>query len=118
MSDVTTRRYSPEQIRRRRSTALRLGVALVVVVGLLFVVVFPVRAWIDQRQSLDRSERQLEVLENEQQRLAKEARRLQDPLEVERIARERYRMTRPGEQAWSVVPTPPSTSTTTLPTAP
>lgn len=117
MSEPRVPRYSTEQVRRRRTTTMRFGVALVVVVGLLFVVVFPVRAWMDQRAAVDRSERQLEVLEQEQQRLTQDTRRLRDPREIERIARERYGMTRPGEQAWSVVP-PSTTTTTTLPVAP
>ena len=67
---VTRRRHSAEQVRRRRNVAVRAGVGLVVVVGLLFVVVFPVRTWIDQRAAVERSVRQLEVLEAERQRLA------------------------------------------------
>ncbi len=115
---VTTpaRRYTPDQVRRRRTVALRASVAVFVVVGLLFVVVFPVRAWMDQRASLDRSRHQLEVLQREQARLANEAKRLTDPQEIERLARARYGMVRHGEQAYSVVPAPPTS--TTLPSAP
>ena len=40
-------------------------------------------------------------------------------MEVERIARSRYAMVRPGEQAWAAVPdASATTTTTTLPTAP
>jgi cell division protein FtsB len=115
---VTTpaRRFTPDQVRRRRTMTLRASVAVFVVVGLLFVVVFPVRAWMDQRAALDRSQHQLEVLQREQRRLTDEAKRLADPQEIERLARARYGMVRHGEQAYSVVATP--TSTTTPPGAP
>ena len=110
-------RYSADQIRRRRAIALRASVALVVVIGLLFVVVFPVSAWLDQRQSLGQAERRLAILRRERQRLDHAAARLATNAEVERIARERYGMVRPGEQAYVAVPGAPTT-TTTLPTAP
>jgi len=109
------RRFTPEQVRRRRTIALRATVAVVVVVGLLFVVVFPVRAWMDQRAALDRSRHQLETLQREQQRLTQEAKRLADPGEIEQLARTRFGMVRHGEQAYSAVP---ATPTTTLPAAP
>ena len=110
-------RFTPEQVRRRRTVALRASVALLVAVGLLFVVVFPVRSWLDQRASLQHSERRLEVLRRERIRLDRTEQRLRANTEVERIARERYGMVRPGEQAWAAVPGSPTT-TTTLPTAP
>ena len=94
------------------------SVALLVAIGLLFVVVFPVSAWIDQRASLDQSEHRLDVLKRERMRLDREAARLTSPGEVERIARERYGMVKPGEQAYAAVPVGPTTSTTTLPLAP
>ena len=112
-------RFTPEQIRRRRAVALRASVGLVVAVGLLFVVVFPVSAWLHQRSALDRSEQRLATLQRERIRLDREARKLDSNAEVERIARSEFAMVRPGEQAWVAVPAPPSTTTTTtLPLAP
>jgi cell division protein FtsB len=109
-------RFTAEQVRRRRAIALRVSVAAIVVVGLLFVVVFPVQAWMRQRDDLRTSERRLEVIREERQRLERAAQRLDDPKEIERLARELYGMVRPGEQAWAAVPGP-STTTTTLPVA-
>lgn len=113
-------RFTADQVRRRRTVALRASVGLVVAVGLLFVVVFPVSAWLQQRASLDRSERRLEIVTRERIRLDHAAARLSSNAEVERIARSRYAMVRPGEQAWAAVPDSPTTTTTTtlLPTAP
>lgn len=110
-------RYRTEQVLRRRAVALRASVALVVAIGLLFVVVFPVSSWLDQRASLDQAEHRLGILRSERQRLDRTARRLKSDAEVERIARQRYGMVHPGEQAYVVVPGA-LTTTTTLPTAP
>ncbi len=118
MSDESTDapRFSTDQVRRRRAFALRASVTIVVVIGLLFVVVFPVSAWLDQRASLNQAEQRLEILRRERQQLDRTARRLQSDAEVERIAREKYGMVRPGEQAYVAVPGTPTT--TTLPLAP
>ena len=111
-------RFTAEQVRRRRAVALRVSVATIVVIGLLFVVVFPVQAWMRQRDDLHASEHRLEVIKTQRLQLQREAERLADPREVERIARELYGMVRPGEQAYAVVPGPTTTSTTTTPAGP
>ncbi|MBK5288474.1 MAG: septum formation initiator family protein [Acidimicrobiia bacterium] len=119
MTQGPTPRYTPEQVSRRRAIMLRTSVALVIVVGLLFVVVFPVRALLDQRGALDQSQHQLEVLRQERQRLEREAKQLQADAEVERVAREDLGMVRPGEQAYAPVPGVSTTTTSsTLPLAP
>jgi cell division protein FtsB len=111
-------RFTAEQVRRRRALALRVSVATLVVIGLLFVVVFPVQAWMRQRSDLSASQHRLTVIRAERQRLERAAHRLNDPSEIERLARELYGMVRPGEQAWATVPGPPTTTTTTAPTPP
>jgi cell division protein FtsB len=111
-------RFTAEQVKRRRALALRVSVGLVVVIGLLFVVVFPLQSWFDQRSSIDASERRLEVLQRERVKLEAEARRLRSDSTVEQIARSRYGMVKPGEQPYAVVPESGSTTSTTLPSAP
>ena len=119
MTDAPTARFTADQVRRRRAVALRGAVAAVVIVGLLFVVVFPVRSWLDQRAALTQSRHQLDVLREQRLSLEREARQLQSPAEIERLARARYGMVRPGEQAWAAVPgADPAPTTTTLPLAP
>ncbi len=95
---------------------LRVAVTLVVVVGLLFVVVFPVQAWLDQRSALEQDRVRLGQLQEARERLDTRAGQLEDPTEVERLARERFGMVRPGEQPYVAIPG--ATSTTTLPVAP
>ena len=118
--DAAARRYSTDQVRRRRAIALRASVAALVVVGLLFVVVFPVSAWLDQRSTLGQSERRLETLQRERQRLDRQTTRITTPSEVEKIARDQFGMVRRGEQAYAAVPGPTASTTTTstLPSAP
>jgi cell division protein FtsB len=110
-------RAAADEARRRRAIALRVSVVLVVVVGLLFVVVFPLQSWLDQRASIDASEQRLEVLRRERAKLEAEAKHLRSDAAVAEIARSRYGMVRPGEQPYAVVPETAST-TTTLPQAP
>ena len=111
-------RFTADQVRRRRAIALRVSVATVVVVGLLFVVVFPLQAWMRQRDDLRTSQHRLEVIHDARVRLEREAARLREPSEVERIARALYGMVRPGEQAFAAVPGPATTTTTAPATSP
>jgi cell division protein FtsB len=110
-------KFTAEQVRRRRAIALRASVATIVVIGLLFVVVFPVQSWMHQRADLRTSEHRLTVIRKERQRLERAALHLRDPREVERLARELYGMVRPGEQAYAAVPGAPTTTTTAPATA-
>ena len=73
-------------------------------IGVLFAFVFPTSALLDQRATLQASEHRLSVLKEQRERLARESKRLLSASEVERLARDRYNMVRPGEQAWAVVP--------------
>ena len=59
-----------------------------------------------QRDELHDAEHRLAVIRKEQQRLERRPRSLQRPREIERLARERFGMVRPGEQACAVVPGP------------
>ena len=92
----------------RPGAVLRLAVATLVLVGALFVFVFPTSALLDQRSQLAGAEQRLAVLRKQTARLAARSDRLSTDAEVQRIARDRYNMVRPGEQAWAVLPGPTS----------
>ena len=79
---------------------------MLVFVALLFVFVFPIRTLLAQRDDTDAVREQLQLLREQNAELEDEAERLQTDAEVERIARERYNLVRPGETPWAVVPTP------------
>jgi cell division protein FtsB len=87
-----------------------------VVIAMLFVFGFPARSLLAQRHERERALAQLDVLREQNTKLEREARRLQDNAEIERIARERYGLVRPGETPYVVVPpstAPPAAPSTT-----
>jgi cell division protein FtsB len=87
-------------------------------VAFLFVFGFPIRSLLAQRQETDAVRDRLELLREQSETLADEAARLQSDAEVERIARERYNLVRPGETPYAVVPVPETATTTTAPPVP
>jgi cell division protein FtsB len=96
-----------------RAAVLRLAIASLVLIGALFLFVFPTRALWHQRGQLKDAEQRLSVLKEQNQRLAEQSKRVLSDDEIERLARDRFGMVRPGEQAWAVVPGPETTTTTT-----
>ena len=97
---------------------LRLAVASLVLIAALFLFVFPTSAVLHQRGQLNDAEQRLSVLK---QQNAKARVGVQAGAERRRdraLARDRFNMVRPGEQAWAVVPGAATTTTTTTPPAP
>ena len=82
---------------------------MLVFVAFLFVFVFPVRTLLAQREDTNKVREKLELLREQNAQLAEEAERLQSDAEVERIARERYNLVRPGETPYAVVEEAPPT---------
>ncbi len=100
----------------RRAAWLLVG--SVVLVGILFVAVFPTRTYLTQRRDLAATERRLEVLSAQNDELAARARSLDTDAEIERLAREQYNMVRPGEEAYAILPPPPPPSPPSPPSVP
>ena len=92
-------------IRRRRLVWPLL--ASLTIVGLLFIGVYPMRTFLAQRTSLSNATRQLEVLREQNQQLDERIQSLTTDAEVEKLARERYNLVRPGEEAYAILPAPP-----------
>ena len=94
-------------------------VALVALIAVAFVALFPSRTYLAQRRDLQGAERRLAVLGAESARLAERAAALRTDAEIERLAREQYGLVRPGEEAYAVLPAPvPPPADTTVPTMP
>lgn len=89
--------------RRPRPTA---GAALlaIVVAGLLFALVVPVRTYLSQRGQVTHLQRQELVLRQQNTSLQRQVRELHDPAYLEQMARQCLGMARPGEIAFTVVP--------------
>lgn len=83
-------------------------VASVVLVGILFVAVFPSRTYLAQTRSIDLAERRVSVLSDQNDKLAARVQRLNTDAEIERLAREQYNLVRPGEEAFAILPSRPS----------
>ena len=88
---------------RRRAWLL---VASVVLVGVLFLAVFPTRTYLSQRRDLARTEQRLSVLSRQNGELSARVARLNTDAEIERLAREQYNLVRPGEEAYAILPPP------------
>jgi cell division protein FtsB len=85
-------------------------IVLVVLVGVLFVAVFPTRTWWAQRAEMTGASQQLAVLEEQNTLLEQRVSALQSDDEIERLAREQYNLVRPGEEAYALLPAPSSSS--------
>lgn len=83
----------------------RAAVLCVVVLFLLTLAVAPLRGLIDQRAQLSRLERRASVLAERNAELEAHIERLDDPIYLERVARQCLGMVRPGETVFVMVPT-------------
>jgi cell division protein FtsB len=93
-------------IRRRRLVWPLLG--SLTVVGLLFIGVYPMRTFLAQRTSLSNATKQLDVLRAQNGQLDHRIQALSTDAEIEKLARERYNLVRPGEEAYAILPAPPA----------
>ena len=85
----------------------RLVVAFVVFIAILFGAVYPTRTYLAQQRDLRAAHRTLALFQQQNGHLEAEAKRLQSDDEIERIARARFNLVKPGEEAYAVVPVPP-----------
>ncbi len=88
---------------------------LVLLIGVLFVAVFPTRTWWAQRAEMTGATEQLQVLEEQNALLEQRVDALQSDDEIERLAREQYNLVRPGEEAYALLPSAGSTPAVTIP---
>jgi cell division protein FtsB len=86
--------------------AARTLVVSVVLVGILFLFVFPTRTYLTQRKGLDSARARVTVLSKENEALAARVKKLNTDAEIERLAREQYSLVRPGEEAYAILPAP------------
>ena len=84
----------------------------VIVVGILFLAVFPTRTYVGQRGDLAKTAERVDVLKRENDRLAQRVGKLNTDEEIERLAREQYSLVRPGEEAYAILPAPKPASAT------
>ena len=88
------------------SSKARIVVASVIFIGILFGAVYPTRTYLAQRRELRAAQHKLELFRQQNGRLEAEAKRLESDEEIERIARARFNLVKPGEEAYAIVPVP------------
>jgi cell division protein FtsB len=100
----------PGELVERRPARVRRAIWPILVTGLLvaalFVFVFPTRTYLAQRAETQRTEHQLQVLQEQNEALSARVSALDTDAEIERIAREQFDLVRPGEQAFAILPAP------------
>lgn len=81
-------------------------VASVVLVGVMFVAGFPLHTYLQQRHTLATVSSQVDRLAQGNAALRQQIAKLQTSSEIEKIARQDYRMVKKGEQAYTILPSP------------
>ena len=99
------------------SSKARIVVASVIFIGILFGAVYPTRTYLAQQRDLRAAHHRLELFKQQNGRLEAEAKRLESDEEIERIARARFNLVKPGEEAYAIVPVPPKPGAAPAPAA-
>jgi cell division protein FtsB len=81
-------------------------VAVLVLGAALSLSAFPLRTWFDQRDSIAASQAELDELDAQVDALRTRISALDTADEIERLARDRYSMVRPGEEPYGILPVP------------
>jgi len=90
----------------RRARVLVPLLVSVVALAILFVGIFPTRAFLSQRAAIAAAAEQLRDLESTNAQLEERVRALGTDEEIERLAREQYSLVFPGEEAYALLPPP------------
>ena len=83
-----------------------LVVAVLAMLGVLVLGAFPVRAYFDQLRQREELAARVQAFTDENRKLVSAATQLQADETIERLARERYQLVRPGEEAYAILPDP------------
>ncbi len=81
-----------------------LVVAVLAMLGVFVLAAFPVRAYFDQLREREELAARVRSLTEENRLLVTAAAQLQSDETIERLARERYQLVRPGEEAYAILP--------------
>jgi cell division protein FtsB len=90
---------------------LHITLLVITVIVMLSMAAAPARQVWSVNSQIAREEQRLEALREENARLEARLERLEDPDYLEKLARERLGLVKPGEKSYVVVPPPPPTST-------
>jgi cell division protein FtsL len=82
----------------------KITMAVLVLVGAMYLFAYPARTYLAQKQAIGSQERTIAVLKAENSKLSAESSALRNSSEIARIAREEYGLVKPGQQAFMVLP--------------
>jgi cell division protein FtsB len=91
---------------------------LLVMFALAAAAVYPLRQYVSQADRIQRLQDKQRALQAENQRLDQQRARLRDPAYVEQLAKRDFQLVEPGEEAWLVTGTPPTTRPAPAPPPP
>ena len=91
---------------------------LLVMFALAAAAVYPLRQYVSQADRIQRLQDKQRALQAENQRLDQQRARLKDPAYVEQLAKRDFQLVEPGEEAWLVTGTPPTTRPAPAPPPP
>lgn len=104
---MTTRVRAPRREGAARPGKAGLAVALLALVGVLFLAGFPARDYVAQKRERREVAARVRSLAGENRVLADRQARLQTDEEIERLARQDYNLARPGEEVFAIIPADP-----------
>ena len=114
--DVEAAGDQPASTRRTRwEQPTRIAVASLALIAIMFLFVFPTRSYLAQERQVRAARHAVQDLKTQNAELARDARLLQTPSEIERMARVEFNMVFPGEHAYNVVNTAKKPASTNLP---
>lgn len=93
----------------------RIAVGSLVAVAMMFLFVFPTRSYLAQQGQVRDARNSVQELRLQNEKLAREAERLETPEEIQKLARSQFNMVFEGEEAYNVVPPDGTPTTTTEP---
>jgi cell division protein FtsB len=79
-----------------------------VVAALYLLAITPVRTYISQRHQMAQQERRYQILADANASMRTRVTQLESASEVARLARQQYELVPPGQEAFAVMPPPPS----------
>jgi cell division protein FtsB len=85
-----------------------LAAIAVLAVAFYLLAVTPVRTYFQQQAQMKKAEQRYELLASTNKQLQDRATQLQSDDEIKKLARERYELVEPGEQAYAVMPPSPA----------
>ncbi len=105
---MTTRVRAPRREGAARHGRAGLAVALLALVGVLFLAGFPARDFVAQKRERREVATRIRSLAGDNRVLADRQARLQTDGEIERLARQHYNLVRPGEEVFAIIPGDPA----------